>query len=150
MQSGVLVGAAPYGLPLEHKILPEFLNDLGYKSIAVGKWHLGSFSANYTPTHRGFDSHLGYWTGRIDYYDHTSQELYGPVVSWATGHQTVRCTVSGKNSRTGRIRCPVSGKYSSTGHVRYPVSSKILKPDMSSVRCLAKISCPVAHYGVLS
>ena len=82
MQSGVLVGAAPYGLPLEHKILPEFLNDLGYKSIAVGKWHLGSFSANYTPTYRGFDSHLGYWTGRIDYYDHTSQELYGPVVSF--------------------------------------------------------------------
>ena len=42
MQSGVLVGAAPYGLPLKHKILPQFLNDLGYKSIAVGKWHLGN------------------------------------------------------------------------------------------------------------
>ena len=41
MQSGVLVGAAPYGLPLKHKILPQFLNDLGYKSVAVGKWHLG-------------------------------------------------------------------------------------------------------------
>ena len=43
MQSGVLVGAAPYGLPLKHKILPQFLNDLGYKSIAVGKWHLGNY-----------------------------------------------------------------------------------------------------------
>ena len=52
MQSGVLVGAAPYALPLKHKLLPEFLNDLGYKSVAVGKWHLGSHSANYTPTHR--------------------------------------------------------------------------------------------------
>ena len=41
MQSGVLVGAAPYALPLKHKILPQFLNNLGYKSIAVGKWHLG-------------------------------------------------------------------------------------------------------------
>ena len=42
MQSGVLVGAAPYALPLKHKILPQFLNDLGYKSIGVGKWHLGN------------------------------------------------------------------------------------------------------------
>ncbi len=50
MQSGVLVGAAPYALPLKHKLLPEFLNDLGYQSVAVGKWHLGSHSANYTPT----------------------------------------------------------------------------------------------------
>ena len=58
MQSGVLVGGAPYALPLKHKLLPEFLNDFGYKSIAVGKWHLGSHSANYTPTRRGFASHL--------------------------------------------------------------------------------------------
>jgi len=29
MQSGVLVGAAPYALPLKHKILPQYLNDLG-------------------------------------------------------------------------------------------------------------------------
>ena len=91
MQSGVLVGAAPYALPLKHKILPQFLNDLGYKSVAVGKWHLGttatfqnltfepqsyynqkltkisllgSHSANYTPTNRGFASHVGYWTGQ--------------------------------------------------------------------------------------
>jgi arylsulfatase B len=75
-----LVGAAPYALPLKHKILPEFLNDLGYKSVAVGKWHLGSHSAKYTPTFRGFASHVGYWTGHKDYYDHTAQEIYGPVV----------------------------------------------------------------------
>ena len=49
--------------------------------MAVGKWHLGSHSANFTPTYRGFKSHLGYWTGHEDYYDHTAQELYGPVVS---------------------------------------------------------------------
>ena len=29
---------------------------------------------------RGFSSHLGYWTGHEDYYDHTAQELYQPVV----------------------------------------------------------------------
>ena len=81
MQSGVLYGASPYGLPLNYKLLPEYLNDLGYKSVAVGKWHLGSFSANYTPTYRGFHSFLGHWTGRIDYYDHTSEELKMRLVS---------------------------------------------------------------------
>lgn len=82
MQSGVLVGAAPYALPLKFKLMPEYLNDLGYKSVAVGKWHLGSHRAVYTPTKRGFQSHVGYWTGHEDYYDHTAQELYGPVDGW--------------------------------------------------------------------
>ena len=81
MQSGVLVGAAPYALPLRFRLLPEFLADgLGYESRAVGKWHLGSHRAAYTPTKRGFQSHVGYWTGHEDYYDHSAQELYGPVV----------------------------------------------------------------------
>lgn len=81
LQSGVLAGAAPYALPLKFKLLPEHLNSLGYKSVAVGKWHLGSHRAVYTPTKRGFVSHLGYWTGHQDYYDHTAEELYYPVVN---------------------------------------------------------------------
>ena len=80
MQSGVLVGAAPYALPLTCQLMPEFLNQLGYQSQFVGKWHLGSYKADYTPTKRGFKSHVGYWTGHIDYYDHTAEELYYPVV----------------------------------------------------------------------
>ncbi len=82
MQSGVLVGAAPYALPLSFKLLPEYLNDLGYSSRMVGKWHLGSHRDIYTPTKRGFKSHFGYWTGHEDYYDHSAQELYGPVVQY--------------------------------------------------------------------
>ena len=39
----------------------------------VGKWHLGSHRAIYTPTQRGFESHIGYWTGHEDYYDHTAE-----------------------------------------------------------------------------
>ena len=42
--------------------------------------HLGSHRNLYTPTKRGFQSHVGYWTGHEDYYDHTAQELYQPVV----------------------------------------------------------------------
>lgn len=59
MQHGVLYGAEPRGLPLEEKLLPEYLNELGYKSHIVGKWHLGSYKKEYTPLYRGFESHLG-------------------------------------------------------------------------------------------
>lgn len=80
LQSGVLVGAAAYALPLTYQLMPEYLKDLGYRSKFVGKWHLGSHRAVYTPTKRGFESHVGYWTGHKDYYDHTAEEMYYPVV----------------------------------------------------------------------
>ncbi|XP_046674315.1 arylsulfatase B-like isoform X2 [Homalodisca vitripennis] len=74
MQHTVLFGAEPRGLPLTERLLPEYLRDLGYVNRLVGKWHLGSYKKEYTPTYRGFDSHLGYWTGHQDYFDHTACE----------------------------------------------------------------------------
>lgn len=74
MQHTVLYGAEPRGLSLTEKILPEYLKELGYMTHIVGKWHLGSYRKEYTPTYRGFDSHLGYWTGHHDYNDHTAIE----------------------------------------------------------------------------
>lgn len=57
------------------KILPGHLKDLGYVTRLVGKWHLGYSSLNATPTHRGFDSHLGHWTGFTSYYDYIHEGL---------------------------------------------------------------------------
>ncbi|GFG35010.1 hypothetical protein Cfor_01113 [Coptotermes formosanus] len=74
MQHTVLYGAEPRGLPLTEKLLPQYLKELGYATHIVGKWHLGSYHKEYTPTYRGFDSHLGYWTGHHDYNDHTAVE----------------------------------------------------------------------------
>ncbi|KAK9508335.1 hypothetical protein O3M35_005923 [Rhynocoris fuscipes] len=74
MQHSVLYGAEPRGLPLSEKILPEYLKELGYRTHAVGKWHLGSYKKEYTPIYRGFDSHFGFWTGHQDYNDHTANE----------------------------------------------------------------------------
>ncbi|KAK7093086.1 hypothetical protein V1264_008737 [Littorina saxatilis] len=71
MQHGVIYGDQPYGLPLEETLMPEYLNPLGYRSHIVGKWHLGMFAKQYTPLYRGFESHLGYYQGCEDYYDHT-------------------------------------------------------------------------------
>ncbi|KAF6210958.1 hypothetical protein GE061_014071 [Apolygus lucorum] len=67
MQHAVLYGAEPRGLPLTEKLLPEHLNNMGYTSRMVGKWHLGSWKKEYLPTNRGFKSHpwkqeCGDWT----------------------------------------------------------------------------------------
>ncbi|KAF5270105.1 hypothetical protein FQA39_LY08517 [Lamprigera yunnana] len=74
MQHGVLYGGEPRGLPLNETILPQYLKDLGYSTHIVGKWHLGSYKKEYTPLYRGFESHLGFWTGHHDYFDHTAME----------------------------------------------------------------------------
>ncbi|XP_048238380.1 arylsulfatase B-like [Haliotis rufescens] len=73
MQHSVIAGDEPYGLPLTETIMPQYFKHLGYKSHIVGKWHLGFFAKEYTPTYRGFDSHFGYWLGCEDYFDHTSE-----------------------------------------------------------------------------
>ena len=73
MQGFPILAAEPNGLPLEHKILPEYLQDMGYRTHAIGKWHLGYFRNNYTPLERGFESHLGYYTGYTGYYDYMAQ-----------------------------------------------------------------------------
>ncbi|KAH9492435.1 hypothetical protein Btru_051104 [Bulinus truncatus] len=73
-------GTQPYGLPLNETLLPQYLNELGYRSHIVGKWHLGMFKWEYTPLYRGFESHIGYYQGREDYYTHTYEanlEQYG-------------------------------------------------------------------------
>jgi len=77
MQSGVIVGTEAYGLPLNETLMPQFLNKLGYRSKIVGKWHLGMHAWDYTPLYRGFESHLGYYQGCEDYYDHTYEAHAG-------------------------------------------------------------------------
>ncbi|KAJ8946276.1 hypothetical protein NQ318_023127 [Aromia moschata] len=77
MQHAVLYGAEARGLPLTEKLLPQYLEELGYVNHIVGKWHLGSYKKEYTPLYRGFKSHLGYWTGHHDYFDHTAVESPG-------------------------------------------------------------------------
>lgn len=70
MQHAVLYGAEPRGLPLTEKILPQYLEELGYINRIVGKWHLGSWKKEYTPLYRGFLSHLGNQMGKYKNFNH--------------------------------------------------------------------------------
>lgn len=55
--------ACGYGLPLNETTLADKLKGAGYATHAVGKWHLGFFQEEYTPTFRGFDSFYGFYSG---------------------------------------------------------------------------------------
>jgi arylsulfatase A len=46
------------GLQLSEILLPQVLKPLGYRTMAIGKWHLGH-QPEYLPTSRGFDQFLG-------------------------------------------------------------------------------------------
>ena len=71
-QSGVLTDRNNYSLPLTETILPQFVKRLLPADChMVGKWHLGYHRYEHTPTFRGFDSFLGYYSGDEDYFAHT-------------------------------------------------------------------------------
>jgi hypothetical protein len=71
-QYEVIRARSARGMPLDEETLPEVLKKAGYQRHAVGKWHLGHSSFDYTPTFRGFESFYGFYAaGRQDYYKHT-------------------------------------------------------------------------------
>jgi arylsulfatase A len=56
--TGVLFADSETGLPQSEISIAKILKDNGYKTAAVGKWHLGHKSP-FLPTDHGFDSYYG-------------------------------------------------------------------------------------------
>ncbi|KAG7170719.1 arylsulfatase I-like [Homarus americanus] len=75
-QGRPLMNGDPTGLTLERTLFPEKLQDLGYVTHALGKWHLGFCDWAYTPTERGFNTFLGFLGGAETYFTHMHQEGY--------------------------------------------------------------------------
>lgn len=73
MQHHVILNDEPWGLPLNEKIMPQFFKNSGYRTSLIGKWHLGFYKQQFTPTRRGFDSFFGYLGSHIGYYDYTQK-----------------------------------------------------------------------------
>lgn len=57
------------GLPLTEITLASLLKDAGYRTAAVGKWHLG-FGAPFHPNQRGFDEFIGFLDAQHDYFNY--------------------------------------------------------------------------------
>lgn len=50
-------------LPASEVTLASLLRDNGYRTLMIGKWHLGETKSNAAPTQRGFDEALGFTQG---------------------------------------------------------------------------------------
>jgi arylsulfatase A-like enzyme len=55
------------GVSLNEKFLPEYLKQSGYKTMGIGKWHLGVYE-NFRPWNRGFDEYFGFLGGGHRYF----------------------------------------------------------------------------------
>jgi len=75
-----------YGLPTEEYLMSQYLKENGYSTHLVGKWHLGFSMKEYLPTNRGFNTHYGYYSDQIDYYDYSAQRIVrGQMISKLSG-----------------------------------------------------------------
>jgi len=63
MQYSIIMPTTSYGLDLDEILISNVLQDNGYATHIVGKWHLGHYTPRFLPTARGFDTYLGYVSG---------------------------------------------------------------------------------------
>ncbi len=55
------------GLPAEHPTLPSLLRETGYRTLLIGKWHLGRLP-HFGPLQSGYDHFYGFRAGATDYF----------------------------------------------------------------------------------
>ena len=78
LQTLVIFPNHSYGLPTDERTLPQALKEAGYRTMMVGKWHLGHADRKYWPQNRGFDTFYGNLVGEVDYFTKSR----GGLVDW--------------------------------------------------------------------
>jgi len=76
------------GLPLSEKTMADCLKDLGYKTAAIGKWHLGRVDELH-PLNRGFDYFYGFLGGANPFFP---DEKKGYIPNILRNHEPVEET----------------------------------------------------------
>ncbi|MDP1894392.1 MAG: sulfatase-like hydrolase/transferase [Hydrogenophaga sp.] len=64
-------GSATLGLPPELPTLPSLLQEAGYRTALIGKWHLG-YPPHFGPLRSGYEEFFGIMAGGVDYFTHCS------------------------------------------------------------------------------
>ena len=70
LQTLVIFPNHRYGLPTDERTLPQALKEAGYRTMMVGKWHLGHADRKFWPQNRGFEHFYGNTVGEVDYFTH--------------------------------------------------------------------------------
>ena len=78
LQTLVIFPSHTFGLPTDERTLPQALEEAGYRTYMVGKWHLGHADRKYWPQNRGFEHFYGNVMGEVDYF---SKER-GGLIDW--------------------------------------------------------------------
>lgn len=69
LQEDIIRQWADYGLPVKERTIGNALQDAGYFTAVVGKWHLGHCCKEYLPRSRGFDHQYGCYLGTVHYFE---------------------------------------------------------------------------------
>lgn len=77
------------GIQSGETTIAETLQQSGYDTALIGKWHLGHGGKELLPTRHGFDSFIGHTGGCIDFFTMT----YGNIPDWY--HQEVHVSENG-------------------------------------------------------
>jgi len=78
LQTLVIFPSHTYGLATDERTLPQALKEAGYKTLMVGKWHLGHADRKYWPQNRGFEYFYGNVVGEVDYFTRER----GGLIDW--------------------------------------------------------------------
>lgn len=67
------------GLPVDELMISELLQENGYRTCAIGKWHLGD-DKKFWPNQRGFDDWFGFFGGGYSYWGQKSAKNPGHLI----------------------------------------------------------------------
>ena len=74
------------GMLTDERTMAEALNEAGYYTAIIGKWHLGNWYKRHLPMQRGFDYQYGLYGALVSYYDKVRERCY----DWHRNEQVLR------------------------------------------------------------